>query len=105
MMYKVPEDWAFPYCNSEGAFQCWHCGDPYAGLVEPHAIRGEREKNTICERQYQNIGHCENVDEHGDIWPCTILVQAYHNQQQKDTTEEETQWPNGCLAAFTVGFM
>jgi hypothetical protein len=59
----------------------------------------------ICERQYQNIGHCENVDEYRDIWPCTILVQAYANQQQKGTSRGETQWPNGCLAAFTDGFM
>jgi hypothetical protein len=40
-------------------------------------------------RQYQIIGHSENVDEYGDIWRCTILVQAYDNQQQKGTTEDK----------------
>ena len=38
------------------------------------------------------------------IWPCTILVQSYDNQQQQKHNREETQWPKGRLAAFTDGF-
>jgi hypothetical protein len=33
------------------------------GLIEQHAKKRERERNMICDRQYQNIVHCENVDE------------------------------------------
>jgi hypothetical protein len=33
------------------------------GLIEQHVKKRERERNMICDRQYQNIVHCENVDE------------------------------------------
>jgi hypothetical protein len=52
-----------------------------------------KERNVICERQYQNIGHRENVNDYWDIWPCTILVQAYDNQQQKGISKEKQDGP------------
>jgi hypothetical protein len=41
------------------------------GLVEQRAKRREREKYDFETQEYQNIGHCENVDKYQDIWPCT----------------------------------
>jgi hypothetical protein len=51
MMYKVPEDWAFPRCNLERAFQYWHCGDPYAGICPFQRFTGMDVKNVTRGRK------------------------------------------------------
>ena len=70
------------------------------GLLQQHAERRERERerNMICETQFKNIGHCENVDEYRDIY-LALYVQSWYNpttiNNNKNTTEKKL---NGRMA-------